>query len=211
MTDFAVIVPTRGDRPQFFEFCKHQLDRQTIQPKARYYIAYEPENNEMDLVRRIKSGIELAKRDGVDLIFCFEDDDSYPRDYFQRYLPRFKQANFIGDSMTYYYNVVTKRWSDFRHSGRSSLFTTAFRVSALEGFKWPDDNARFLDLSLWKFAKRKAFVNSGAIGIKHGTGLVGGKGHKMRLNYSDPEMKWLKSKVEDYQFQFYANFNTSSK
>lgn len=202
MTDFAVIVPTR-DRPEFFQFCKWQLDQQTIQPTARYYIAYKPTSPEIDLVKRIKSGVELAKMDGIDVVYVIEDDDALSRTYFERTLPLFNRADFVGDDKTYYYNIFNCRWSLFRHPGRSSLFTTAFRISALQRFKWPPDNEKFLDMAIWKFATKMAFTESENIGIKHSIGMVGGKGHKMRLDHPDPGMLWLKKRLEPYQVEFY--------
>lgn len=206
MTDFAVIVPTR-DRPEFFQFCKWQLDQQTIQPTARYYIAYEPTSPEIDLVKRIKSGVELATRDGIDIVFVVEDDDFYPSNYFETYLPLFSRVDFVGDNKTYYYNIKSCRWSLMRHPMRSSLFTTAFRISSLNGFKWPADNAKFLDLAIWDQATRVAFVESGAIGIKHGNGTCGGKGHKLRLDHDDRGMKWLSKQVTPEHLNFYKSIS----
>jgi hypothetical protein len=206
--NYCSITPDRGDRPHFFEFCIKQLNKvNNGHPTNAYLMNDRPKNGDMDLVPRVRQGIEMAKRDGFEWAFVFESDDCFPSDYFQRYEPHFKKYDFIGDSTTFYYNIKTLRWSSFKHAGRASLFTTAFRISALEDFVWPPDNSKFLDLAIWKFArnKKKVFVNSGAIGIKHGHGLVGGKGHVMKLNNADPERKWLKSRVEDYQFKFYKD------
>lgn len=203
--NYCTITPDRGDRPMFFEFCIQQLNKiNGGYPMNSYLMNDKPKSDEIDLVPRFRQAVELAKRDGFEYAFVIESDDAYPSDYFSRYIPHFDNADFIGDKTTYYYNIRTLRWSKFVHPGRASLFTTAFRISALKGFNWPPDNYKFLDMKLWEFAKRKAFVDSGAVGIKHSVGLTGGKGHKMRLNHADPKKQWLKSKVEDYQFEFYT-------
>lgn len=207
LTDFAVIVPTRGDRPQFFEFCKWQLDRQTLQPKNRYYIAYEPESEEMDLVKRIKSGVELAKRDGIDLVFICEDDDFYPSNYFERFAPHFKSYEFFGGEHTTYFNLRNKTYKTWAHPNRASLFTTGFKISALNLFQWPSDNEKFLDIKLWEYARRrkKKFIISGTVGIKHGLGKTAGKGHIMRLGKVDTDLTFLKLHVDPVSFQFYKD------
>lgn len=203
MIDFAVIVPTR-DRRMFFDHCREQLDRQTLQPKARYYISYAPTSPEMDLVRRVKSGIELAQRDGIDLVFIVEDDDKYPDDYFQRFQPYLKDFEFFGDEFTTYYNLRNQTYRTWHHPNRASLFTTAFKISALNLFDWPADNEKFLDIKLWQYARRrkKKFVKTDAIGIKHNLGLVGGKGHIMRFNNVDTNLKFLREHTNG-SFDFY--------
>lgn len=203
---FCTVTPTR-DRPRCFAHCKEQLDRQTLQPDARYYIAYEPTSGEMDLVKRVKSGVALAKRDGIDLVFIVEDDDAYPNDYFERFAPFFNRYEFFGDDHSTYYSVKTQRYSTWHHPNRASLFTTGFKISALNTFNWPPDNERFLDIKLWQFAKsgKKKFIDSGAVGIKgHGEGKMGGKGHVMKLENFDSDWSFLKSKVNG-SLNYYQN------
>ena len=165
-------------------------------------------NTTVDIIPRVLQGIEMAKRDGFEWCFIVEDDDSYPENYFSRYLPYFDHYDFIGDEHSYYYNINTLRWTLFTHKHRSSLFTTAFRISALNNFEWPPENSPFLDIKIWEYArhKRRVFVDSGAVGIKHGTGLCGGNGHKFKLENADPEMKFLKGKLSDYHIEFYQQF-----
>lgn len=204
---FATITPTR-DRPKLFRHCKEQLDRQTLQPDARYYIAYEPTSQKMDLVRRVRSGIELAQRDGIDLVFIVEDDDVYPNDYFKKFQPFFSYYDFFGDESTTYYHLKNRSYTTWNHVGRASLFTTGFKISALKDFTWPPDDEKFLDIRLWNFArgKKRKFVNTGAIGIKgHGEGLAAGKGHIMNFPKLDKDCKFLKSKVNG-SFEFYSQY-----
>lgn len=201
---FCTITMTRGDRPQFLEFCKHQLSRMYVKPDHSYFIDYPPIGTDFDLVARVRKGIELAKADGFDRCFIVEDDDYYPPDYFLL-IPN---ADFIGDDHTIYYHLGNRTWQEWSHPRRASLFTTGFRIAALEAFPWPPDNEKFLDISLWRYAKHTHksvfWRQSKAIGIKHGVGLCAGKGHVQRNKFQDQSLAWLKSHVDSEAFTFYS-------
>lgn len=210
---YCTITPSRGDRPDLFRFCLIQLQKMNGGEHLTnaYLMNERPTSEAMDLVPRIRKGVEMAKRDGFEWCFIVEDDDAYPEDYFERFLPYLDGYDFIGDDKSIYYNIKTLRYSVMSHPYRSSLFTTAFRISALNNFEWPDAATPFLDIKLWAYAKhkRKIFIDSGAVGIKHGLGLCGGKGHQMSLKNEDPQMKFLKSKLSDYHIDFYKKFHKS--
>jgi len=204
----ATLTPTRGDRKPLFEFCKEQIDRQTVQPDNRYYIAFDAVGNKPDLTKRVRQGWELAKKDGMDWIILFEDDDSYSDNHIERYIPHMDRYDFIGDQSSLYYNIKPRRYQVFNHPRRASLFTTAFRVSALDKFKWPPDDTIFLDIKLWNHAKnfKCKFIDSGAVGIKgHGLGKSGGKGHTMNLRNEDPDLSFLKSKLGSHHIEKYRS------
>ncbi len=200
---FCTITPTRSDRPQFLNFCKHQLSRMNTKPSKSYFIDHPPKNGEVDLVSRVQEGIKLSKADGFDLVFIIEDDDYYKADYFDN-IP---DADFIGEQSTTYYSLRNNTWQTMEHQGRSSLFTTGFKISALEGFNWPKQTEKFLDISLWNHAQRKkrAWRNTGAIGIKHNVGLCGGIGHRLVMKKSDPQREWLKDNVDLESWTFYQS------
>lgn len=201
---FATITPDRGDRKPLMDFCKYQISRFEVKPDQSYFIDYAPRSENIDIVPRFLEGIERAKEDGFDLVFILESDDYYDPTYFN-HIP---DADFIGESNTIYYNIRNKTYQNFNHPGRSSLFTTGFKISALKGFR-PNPNDRFLDISLWKFAnlnnKKMAFRETGAIGIKHNIGLCGGKGHVLRMKHSDNDLEWLSEHVDQEAFDFYKN------
>lgn len=204
----CILTPTRGDRKELFDFCRTQIDRQTVQPDNKYFIAFDATDSQPDITKRVRQGYELAKRDGMDWIFIIEDDDTIQVDHIARYLPYMDRYDFIGDESSLYYNIQTRRYRAFKHPRRASLFTTAFRVSALHKFKWPPDNTLFLDIKLWKYAKnfKCKFINSGAVGIKgHRSGKHGGKGHTMLLQHEDPNLAFLKSNVPHVNFLFYTD------
>lgn len=211
MNDFATITPTRGDRVQFLEHCKWQLSRMTVKPGKSYFIDHAPKSPEKDLCDRIYYGIALAREDGFDKVYIIEDDDFVPADYFERMA--FLDADFIGDFRTFYYHLKNNGIDETIHKGRSSLFTTGFRISKLIHFRWPPPNNIFIDIKLWEYAKQRRlktrFTDSGAVGIKHGlASVVGGIGHKTSIyKRFDTNWQWLKSKVDDQSLQFYMNVN----
>lgn len=199
---FATITPTRGDRPELLEFCKFQLSRMEIKPDHSFFIDFPPKDDKIDLVWRVFEGIQKAAEMGFEQVFIVEDDDFYLADYFNN-IP---DADFIGEINTIYYNLKNRTYQNFNHPGRSSLFTTGFKISALKGFR-PNYNERFLDISIWKHAFNNKlttkFRETGAIGIKHNIGLCGGKGHVMRMKHTDESLEWLKSKVDSTSYEFY--------
>lgn len=195
--NFAAIIPDRGDRPEFLQNCVKQIECFTLQPTEVFCIGHPPRSEEMDLVERVREGIHMAKQVGIDWVFIIENDDYYPPDYFERFAPYLEKYEFLGDDHTTYYHLKNKTYRTWHHPYRSSLFTTGFRISALNNFDWPPDNERFLDIKLWHYAKykKKKFVDTGAIGMKHGLGKTGGKGHYMRFKDVDVDLKWLSTRV----------------
>lgn len=204
MTPFCAIIPDRGDRPELTEFCLKQLDRMIRKPDMVFHIKNKPESERYDLISRVYRGTLTAKAEGIDWCFVIENDDYYPANYFDRFTPYFDKYDFIGEEQTFYYNLKNLTHKTLEHKFRSSLFTTAFRISALNNFEWPPDTTPFLDIELWKYArfKRRMFIKTGAIGIKHGLGMCGGKGHQM--NFKNPDLEWLKNNVDEMGFEFYT-------
>jgi hypothetical protein len=207
MTPFCTITPSRGDRPELLEFCKHQLSRMTLKPDKSYFIDYKPESERIDLIDRVKQGVNQAKADGYEYAFIIEDDDCYPKDYFERF--DIGEHAFYGSQETIYYNLRNKTYTEFKHQGRSSLFTTGFKISDLKHFNWSAPRNRFLDISIWEHAVttpgvRQYISNTGAIGIKHNLGLCAGKGHTQRGANTDESLEWLKSNTDSEQFSFYS-------
>jgi hypothetical protein len=153
----------------------------------------------------MKQGVELAKRDGFKTVYVFENDDFYTQEYFQDF-----EEDFFGYETTTYYNLRNRTYETFKHPGRSSLFTTAFKIEALQGFNWPADNKVFLDIALWDFTKKtkkkvKLLKENPCLGIKHGIGKCGGKGHRMTMRYKDNDLKFLRSRVSEDAFEFYTD------
>lgn len=202
---FCTITPSRGgERKEFFQFCVQQLTKLTG-GKNNYLMNEHPKSNEVDLVPRIREGIEFAKKDGFTHVFIFEDDDAYHPDYLNTNL----DFDFFGYSDSTYYNLRNKTYATFKHPNRSSLFTTAFKISALDHFPWPGDSTVFLDMKIWQWATRKRFnikllKDNPCLGIKHSVGKCGGKGHRMTMKNKDNDLSFLKSRVDEESFEFYT-------
>lgn len=207
MEKFAILTPDRNDRKELLQHCKEQVSR--FHFKAKHYIInYTSDSEDCDIVPRIKRGIAQAKTDGHSWVVIAENDDHYPADYLDRIIPYMATHDFIGDESSIYYNLRNRTYAELPHPGRASLFTTSFRISALDKFKWPPDRSPYLDIALWEFARKKGrckFLDSGAIGIKTNTGKVGGSGHRKTFKNSDPELKWLEANVDADAIEFYKN------
>lgn len=193
------------------DHCLWQLDRMTVQPSATYLVNHAGRDGVIDLVPRIQAGVASARRDGIDICFIVENDDFFPEDYFKRLLPWFHDRDFVGQNFTHYYSLKEMTYQRFDHPNRSSLCATAFRVSALNNFDWPQDDYPFLDIPLWKYArhKRRKFIDTGMVGIKTGLGLCGGKGHRMKLRNHDYDLKWLAAHVDAKSLEFYQQLSLS--
>lgn len=204
MADFCTITPSRGDRPQLLEFCKHQLSRMTVKPTESYFIDTKPLSGEVDIVWRVRAGIVNAKLAGIDKVYIIEDDDYYPADYFERMT--LGDSDIIGCPYSFYYNLKNRTYQQMVHMNRSSLFCTAFSIKAVDlKFRRFKVNSPNLDIALWNESKKmkRKFYDSGAVGIKHGIGLCGGRGHKAHLKFEDKNMDWLKANVDNEAFEFY--------
>ena len=205
---FCAITPTRGDRPKFDEHCKYLIKRQTLKPDHHFFIDFPPLNDEPDLTKRVRIGVQIAKDMGFESAYIIENDDYYPDNYFASM--QLDEFDFIGQPQTHYYHLKTRRFYTEYHKMRASLFTTGFKIAAIEGFYWPDDKTVMLDLKLWEincFQKFKTCIHS-PLGIKHGIGLCGGSAHNENFPYKyyDPDLAWLKRFVQDkYSLNFYKS------
>jgi hypothetical protein len=205
---FCTITTSRGDRPKLLEFCKYQLSRMTVKPDRSYFIDHPPADDRKDLIARVQRGIAIARGDGFDKVYIVEDDDFYPANYFERM--ELDGQDFIGCNRSLYYNINNRTYEYLHHPNHSSLYCTAFKISALTGFQWPEPQAIFLDLRLWRHAKKqnkKILLKHDPIGvsIKHNIGVVGGSGHRRELARRDPNLEFLKSQVDSEAFEFYKN------
>ena len=203
----CLLTVTRGDRPQLLEHCKQQAHNFTASIGTHIIIDYKPKSFKPDLTERVKAGYDEAVRLGIDWIMIIEDDDFYDKNYLHRVLLKCDTSDFIGCEHSIYFNLKNRTWDKLIHKGRSSLYTTAFRVSAMKNFAWHRAHDVFLDQNIWNYAKRfrRTFIDAGAIGIKHGIGLTGGKGHTTIFKNCDPELTWLENNVSKESFEFYRS------
>lgn len=203
----ALITPTRGDRPTLLDFCKEQVARMDPAPHEHIIIATAPKSSAYDIVARVKEGIEEAKRRACDVVIVVEDDDYYPAHFLRPYKKLRSNFTLAGDPRTIYYHIGTRRYT-IHEQERASLFTTAINLDQFEdiGFTWPEKNSIYLDFYMWRYAKvvgKTVLFDTGAVGIKHSTGLCAGNGHRNKLLVADPDMAFLKSRVDSRAFEFY--------
>jgi len=208
---FCAVVPDRGDRKELMSFCRHQLERMTVKPDKVYFVDHPPENGTTDLTGRIRTGISRAQADGIERVFIIESDDAYPKDYFEQMLKGWPQGvKIIGAKATLNYNLRYNSWQRDEHPDRSSLHHTAFDISALDRFHWPDPDFCFLDRKLWTYINRQhipadLISQPLVVSMKHGIGKTGGRGHSTNYLRKDPDRSYLKSIVDSESFVFYQS------
>lgn len=208
----ALLTVDRGDRGIMLDHCLWQASRFTTSFEKHILITRPPKNGNPDLTERVKEGYDEAVKLGIDWIIVQESDDWYKDNYIHAIMQRANESDFIGSEFTHYYHIGNRTWERSMHLNHSSLFTTAFRVSAMKDFKWHTAHKVFLDLDIWRYARkfRRSFLELPAIGIKgHGFGLVGGKGHRQNLMNKDPDLHWLKMRVDETSFKFYQSLGVS--
>tara|TARA_B100000900_G_scaffold414104_1_gene439816 strand:- start:19717 stop:20526 length:810 start_codon:yes stop_codon:yes gene_type:complete len=204
---FALVIPTRGDRPQFIKQCKYLISRQTVQPTEVLWIDYKPESpSKKDITQRYRRGVEAASKKGYEFVVFWEDDDWYHPEYLEWLIKSWKfnkKPTFFGVGETYYYNHLNGAAHHMGHNGRTSAFCTLVKLPW--SIPWPSDNYSFLDMHIAKHCKpvtinydKKIY----AVGIKHGFGLTGGGGHNPRFKFNMPNSReWFYNVVgEDRNF-----------
>ena len=207
---YAILTPDRGDRDIMLQHCDKQVKGLNPYSGTHWMVSYPPKSDKPDLTERVYAGYKLAVEKGIDWLVMVESDDHYPTDYLSQFIIHMSHADFIGCEYSHYYNIQSRTWEKLNHSNRSSLYTTAFRVSAMKDFNWQQANKLFLDIDIWRYARRfkRSFIQNNAIGIKgHGEGMAGGKGHIMKFRNYDPDLEWLKKHTNEMSFEFYKGLS----
>jgi glycosyltransferase involved in cell wall biosynthesis len=216
----AVVVPTRGDRPEFLNHCKRQIHRQTYCPDEVIFVDYRPVRSDtVDLTARYRKGIALARQKKCDFIAFWEDDDWYDPRYLEWMVKNWNNSGkpeVFGIQSSYYFNLRSMEGALFEHPGRSSMFCTCLSIKddIWPRLTWPADTERFLDLWIWrKWNLSRGTVNFSkeiyTIGIKHGVGLTGGGGHNTNADFYKKynyNKEWLHANIDDQSFQFYQTY-----
>ena len=204
----GIILPTRGDRPEFIEQAKKMIRYQTRQPEHVEIIIAEPKSEYPDITERYMVGFERLKNKCA-LIFAWEDDDWYSPYYLQTMITLWLQAGkpeLIGLNSIIYYHVIKLRWKVIELKTFGAMCNTAIRSDI--NIRW-DQIKTNLDIHLYKNHSFKLIpCNNLTLGIKHCIGLKGGAGHdKMNLPNKDGGMKYLKSIVDPNSFIFYKGLH----
>lgn len=216
----GIIVPDRGDRPQFMQHCNWLISQQTFKPICSALIDYVPESNEKDISQRYRRGYEKLRGRDLDCILLIESDDWYAPTYIETMVNAWQLAgkpDIFGTNYTVYYSL--RLWAGFimRHTERSSAMSTLIKPDM--DFDWPPDHEPYTDTHLWMVSHHtntntrltQAVFKPDPIiclGIKHGIGLTGGNGHTTHMHRyinTDPDKAWLKSVVDPTSFEFYSH------
>jgi len=188
----GLVIPTRGDRPQFLRYAYYQIDKQILKPDEIILVNDKPITTEKDITWRYRIGCKRALDKGCDVILWWEDDDWYHPNYINWMVNSWVENNkpsIFGINETYYYHIKINKYIHMKHNGRASAFCTLVTRDILD-FKWPDDKYPFTDLKIWASIKGISIPFEDkilAIGIKHGIGMTGGSGHNVN------SMKWDKT------------------
>jgi hypothetical protein len=194
----GVLIPSRGDRPDFLCRAKLYLLRQTRQPDRVLVVDYVPTSDQPDITQRYRMGCEVLFRAGCDVVLFMEDDDWYSPKYVELMTKAWDRAGrpvLFGINKTLYYNIRTQRHTVLKTKDRASMMSMCASPEVLN-IPWPADNDPFTDYKLAQHCKvhtdevSKQFI---AVGIKHGVGKCGGQGH-------NPDWKQYTGTDVDYKY-----------
>lgn len=202
MTKVGVLIPTRGDRPEFLKNCLRMIWNQTLKPSDILVIDEKPKDKNVDITYRYRTGYaELSKRD-LDVIAFIEDDDWYSPDYLQIMTDKWLENGkplLIGTAYTIYFHLKLRKYFIFEHTQRASAMNTMIRPN-IPKIDWGLDFDPYCDLHLWtklgsQVGDRIIFKPEKiiSVGMKHGIGKTGGFGH----SNSDPANDYMNRYIQD--------------
>lgn len=217
----AIVIPTRGDRPDLTGNLLTLIDGQTRKPDHVILVDYPAIDKTPDLVPRYKEGFKEAfSTFGCDLAICTEDDDWYAPTYVETIVAAFEKANrpdVLGIDRTLYYNIITNKYVMLNHPGRASMMSMAFGPGVMN-MEWCGDEYTYLDWHIWtkdkKLRKVSVHLPMIAVGIKHGIGLCGGGGHVADWGHYkqvDADWSYLSTIITDEkQIEFYKQIQADA-
>lgn len=206
----AVIVPDRGDRPDFLEHCKRMIESQSLQPNYVIIFDYPPLSDKCDITERYRTAYHSLDGMDFDCVFFMENDDWYNQHYIMDMVNAWishGRPDLFGIGYTYYYHIGINKYARFDHPRRASMMNTLMKPDLK--FEWCPDEYPYTDAWLWnKIENRKTFSPEKPIslGIKHGIGKSGGEYHRTKLeryNLDDTSGEFLSSIVDQDSFLFY--------
>ncbi len=210
----GVIIPDRGDRPEFLENCLRMLKAQTMQPTIIEIVNDAPLSDEKDITLRYRLGYERLRNKGIEVIALIENDDWYAYNYLETMYNKWLELgkpDLLGQSYTIYYHIKQRAWFTMNHPERSSAMNTFIKPDLI--FDWCVDNDPYTDLHLWLRSGLKGEIFTPkshiCLGIKHGDGLCGGVNHVdalHRYTNRDSNMTFLNQIMDSESFNFYSNY-----
>lgn len=208
----GIIIPDRGDRPQFLLQCLRMLNGQTLQPFIVHIVNFPATDDSIDITKRYRMGYtELCRIcPNLDVIALIENDDWYAPDYLEtmwnQYV-HYDKPEIFGTNHTIYYNLRLRKYFTFHHSERASAMNTLIKPGL--DFAWCPDNYQYTDMHLWEILKGTTFQpdHTISLGIKHGIGKCGGVGHTDGFhryqNDDDGFLQRIVDSVDPKSFRFY--------
>jgi hypothetical protein len=212
----GIIIPDRGDRPDFLKHCLWLLSQQTMQPCEIALMNYPPESQQKDITQRYRRGYEKLSKLDLDIITFWENDDYYAPNYLETMVNKWIELgkpDLCGINQTIYYNLNVNAYMTMRHTQRSCAATTLIKPNL--SFNWCPDYEPYTDTYLWMVTGLKGVTFTPPpnlfLSIKHGIGLTGGESHTTRLHRyksefngtPDDNREFLKSVVDSKSFEFY--------
>lgn len=206
----GVIIPDRGDRPEFIKQCLWLTDQQTVKPDIIEHVNYAPISDSVDITQRYRKGYDNLRGHGLDVIAFMENDEYYAPDYLEIMLSEWVKRgkpDIFGTQYTIYYHLMLGAYFTMYHQDRASAMNTFIKPD-LE-ISWPVDHEPFTDMHLWRQV-HGCVIDPGkviSIGMKHGIGLCGGKSHIDRLHrYTQKDEGFLEKTVDPESYKFYKSF-----
>ena len=141
-----------------------------------------------------------------DTVIIFEDDDAYLPDHIADTVKALETFSLVGERVSNYYNVATRRWQLMPGKNHASLASNGVRGDALKLLRdICASGTRTIDIDLWKqFRGPKSMTDHfNVVGIKGLPGRAGiGIGHKDGFGLPDTDgvlQKWLGHYADLYQ------------
>ena len=210
---FGLVIPHRPGRESFRLWFEHMIGYQTVQPDAVEVIDMPASGPEPDIRARIEEGVSRLKAARVERVYVWEDDDYYAPDYLERQEAAWGEGIVLqGVKRVFYYHLPTFSFG-LLHVKNPALFVTGFKVKfwnvrkrVIGATEVNVDNRLWaipMRQQKWRQKTRKIDAPVVAVGMKHGIGLCGGKGHHpikeawMRYSSDSLDRSMLRALVKD--------------
>ena len=220
-----LITPT-GGRPEGMAFLTEYLNAQTYNLHAHWIIVddvdpatpwhttrfhttilrphWRWQRGENTQSKSMAAALEQVGDD--DTVIVLEDDDVYLYDHIITTLRELETCELVGERVSRYYNVATRRYQEIPGKVHASLSSNGVRGEALKLLRQIcASGSRRIDMDLWRgFRGQKRMTDhANVIGIKGLPGRAGiGIGHKEGFGLPDTDgvlHKWLGHYADRYQ------------
>lgn len=220
----GVIIPDRGDRPEFMKNCERMILNQTIHNDKSvhvevYQVNYPAKSDKCDITQRYRVGYESEVMKDRDVIFFIENDDWYSPIYMEYMLNEWikhGKPDLFGHNYTINYNLLLKKYFTMRHVDRASAMNMMIRGGM--NFQWPLGHDPYTDQWLWLrncgIHFKKTFEPNQVIcvSMKHGIGKTGGWYHTNELHrYINDDNGFLDLHLDEESRKFYESVHEQLK